>query len=393
MATAPEKMARGRALFVRRAQFSYVNESLLAALRRARPDLDFDDLDVDELLSLRSFAFQKCILGAIAEYGPRSLRSRKQLRFCFMRSTSFYRTTQRLIRAKATAKDYAFTVQTQSLFNAASGKVPNLIYSDHASLARESSAWDEGLGDPSQVWLALEAEIYRDAAHIFTFGSRVRRVLIDRYGLAADKVSTCGTGANILPQTPPDFDLARYARRNILFAGIEWERKGGPELLAAFKILRRRLPDVSLTIVGCRPTEAAGVPGCETLGRVSKPELARLYEAGSCFCVPSRHEPFGNVFVEAGHFGLPVVATTVGEIGDVVHDGINGFRVPPSNPDALAEALWRVLHEPQSARQMGQAGKQLTADYNWDVVAARILAHAPTGQAVDDRAAVEREVS
>ncbi|MGL4236856.1 glycosyltransferase family 4 protein [Tabrizicola sp.] len=378
---ATEGQVRGRALFVRRARFSHVNQSLLAALRRQRPDIVFDDLDVDTLLPPRSLAFQTCILRALAEYGPGTLRNRNLLRFRVLRSRAYYHATRRLIREKSTVGGYLFTVQTQSLFNAANGLVPNLIYTDHASLARESSDWDEGLGDPSPAWLALEAAIYRDAAHVFTFGSRVRQVLVDRYGLPEGRATCAGTGANVMPDAPPDLSPARYERRNILFAGIEWERKGGPDLLAAFKALQTRLPDATLTIVGCTPPEAQGVPGCDVLGRVSLPELARLYLAASCLSVPSRHEPFGNVFVEAGHFGLPVVATRVGEIGDVVHDGKNGFRVPPSDPPALAQALWQVLHDPEAASRMAAEGIRITADYTWDTVAARMLAHAPLDQA------------
>ncbi len=367
-----------RALFVRRARFSHVNQSLLAALRRQCPQVAFDDLDLDRLLPFRSLAFQRCVLGAVSEYGLGSLRNRDLLRYRVLRSRAFHRIAGQLIRTRLASGDYAFTVQTQSLFNAADGRVPNLIYTDHAALAREAGPWDEGLGDPSPAWLDLETRTYQDAAHVFTFGNRVRQVLVERYGIAPDRVSCAGTGANVVPDSPPELEPARYARQNILFAGIEWERKGGPDLLAAFRLLQDRLPEATLTIVGCTPTEAYDVPGCSVLGRVSLAELARLYQSASCFCVPSRHEPFGNVFVEAGHFGLPVVATRVGEIGDVVRDGVNGFRVPPSDPAALSQALWKVLHDPASAGRMGAAGIVATRNYTWDMVATRILAKAPT---------------
>lgn len=375
--TLPEGRAKGRALFVRRAKFSHVNQSLLSALRRQRPDIQFDDVDLDDLIPAKSPAFLGCIMGAVAEYGPSCLRNRNRLRFSVLRSRAYYRLSQRLIRERSLSGDYLFTVQTQSLFNAANGRVPNLIYTDHAALAREASQWDEGLGEPSPAWLELEAEIYADAAHVFTFGNRVRRVLIERYGMPEERVTCAGTGANVMPDTPPDLSPARYAGRSILFAGIEWERKGGPDLLAAFRILRSRLPDATLTVLGCSPPEAQGIPGCRALGRLPLPDLARHYRDASCFCVPSRHEPFGNVFVEAGHFGLPVVATRVGEIGDVVHDGRNGYRVPPGDPTALADALWQVLHDPKAASRMGQAGTVITADYTWDKVAEKMLAQAP----------------
>lgn len=368
-----DRPAKLRALFVRRASFSHVNASLLDALRRVRPDITFDDLDLNDLMPPKSVAFAKTLLGTIVEYGPSSIRSRHILRYRMLHSVAFHNITRKLIRAAVSRHDYAFTVQTQSLFNAASGDIPNYVYTDNVALERERSAWYVSPGEPSQPWLDLEARIYRDAAHVFTFGSRIRRILVEHYGLADSKATCCGTGANILPATPPNMDLARYARRNIVFAGIDWERKGGLDVLAAFVKLKERLPDATLTIVGCNPPEAAGVPRCTVVGRVSLDVLARLYLDASCLCVPSRYEPFGNVFVEAGHFGLPVVATTVGQIGDVVHDGVNGFRVPPADPEALADALFRVLRDPDEARRMGEASLRTSANFTWDFVAGSIL--------------------
>jgi glycosyltransferase involved in cell wall biosynthesis len=368
---------RPMALFVRRGSLSHVNANLLAAMRRVRPDTQFDDLDLAAKMPAFSLGFQRSLFGAIGEFGLGSLRSRHILRYRMLRGLTFFAVSRQIIRQASLAKPYCFTIQTQSLFNAANGVVPNFVYTDNVAFRENPEEWNEGLGRPSEQWMRLEAQIYSDATNVFTFGSRVRRLLISHYGLAPEKAELVGTGANVTPQAPLDTAPERYARQNILFAGVNWERKGGPDLLAAFIELRKRLPSATLTILGCTPAEAQGVPGCEVRGRVGIEELDRFYRAASCLCVPSRQEPFGNVFVEAGHYALPVVATRVGDIGDVVHDGVNGFRVPHSSPGQLEEALYQLLSVPDRARSFGLAGRQVTEAYSWDTVARRVLARAP----------------
>jgi glycosyltransferase involved in cell wall biosynthesis len=373
----PAGSAERRVLFVRRGSFSGTNARLLAALRRRRPDVEFDDLDIDGFFAGDTRSLARSALGALLEYGPGAFRSRAILRFRMTRNCSYFAMARARIRAWMGQRDYACSLQTQSLFDASSGRFPNLVYTDGVALAREGAVWSDGMGLPSRLWIDREREIYRNAAYVFTFGTRIRRLLIDRYGLPEDKVACAGGGASVAPEAPPPTGLARYARRHVLFVGMDWVRKGGPDLLAAFKILRARLPDVTLSIVGCSPAEAQGVEGCAVLGRLPPEKVAAEYLAASCFCMPSRYEPFGIVYLEAARFALPVVATAIGDIGDMVRDGENGWRVPPCDPVALAEALARVLASPETAQRMGAAGLALAGEWTWDAVADRILSRAP----------------
>jgi glycosyltransferase involved in cell wall biosynthesis len=361
---------------VRRGSLSYGNASLLGALRRVRPDIDFVDHDIDGLLSGDRWLAARSAARVLIEYGPDSLRSRARFRYRYLRNTAFYAGLRRRIVQALGGGPWLCTIQTQSLWNAATGRCPNIVYTDHAALGREAVGWSDGVGRPSDGWLACETAIYRDAAHVFTYGSNIQRLIAERYGVDPDRVSCGGTGPNVTPSRTPDGDAGRYARRAILFAGGDWERKGGPELLEAFAAVRAALPDATLTIAGCAPPEAAGREGVTALGRVTPDRLEALYQAASCLCVPSRLEPFGNVFVEAAHFGLPVVATTVGAIGDTVIDGVNGWRVAPESPAALAGALLRVLSDPATAQRMGAEARRLSAGFTWEAVAGRILARA-----------------
>ena len=91
---------------------------------------------------------------------------------------------------------------------------------------------------------------------------------------------------------------------------------------------------------------------------VSLEVVTQLYSHAAVFACPSVYEPFGLINLEAMACETPVVASAVGGILEVVEDGKTGLLVPPARPDALAEALARVLGDPGAARAMGRAGPQ-----------------------------------
>jgi starch synthase len=90
------------------------------------------------------------------------------------------------------------------------------------------------------------------------------------------------------------------------------------------------------------------------------------------FACPSVYEPFGLINLEAMACETAVVASAVGGIVEVVEDGKTGVLVPPARPDALAEAISRVLANPALAREMGRAGRRrVEAQFSWASIAAR----------------------
>lgn len=371
----PNQAANLRALFITLGGFSHINAQMLKAFRTEFPDVDFETFNVSEALRTDHLTLLRCLLGVAREYGISSFRSRDILRYRLFRSSAYFHAIGRMLQRRFGGRGFDFTVQTQSLFSAALPGCPNYVYTDHVSRARLADEDQAGTGHPSEAWLECERQIYEDAAHVFTFGPKIRNFLVDEYGIPSEKVSAIGAGASVRPERPPDTSAERYGRRNILFVGVEWERKGGPELMDAFIQLRRRLPDVTLTIVGCSPEVTAD--GCHVLGRLPISEVEEHFHRASCFCMPSRVEPFGIVFLEAMQFGLPVVSTTVGDIGAIVLEGKTGRLVPPNHSPELAQALYEVLEDPGKCREMGQAGLERGRQFTWEAVARRILAHAP----------------
>lgn len=251
-------------------------------------------------------------------------------------------------------------------------RVPHHLYVDHTRALAESYTPLEGLPPPLPPypeWRAREQAVYRGAASIFTMSEVVRASLVDEYGVDPARVHVVGAGPNVQPR-PGDLGLAREPR--ILFVGKNFAAKGGPALLTAFAHVRQRHPAARLDLV-CNtppPTLPEGVTWHGPLGHEA---LARLYAVASAFVLPTLREAFGLVLLEAMAFEVPVVASRIFAIHEIVADGETGLLVPPNDPAALVDALSALLADPGRARRMGQAGRaRVLARFGWDRAASRI---------------------
>jgi len=95
------------------------------------------------------------------------------------------------------------------------------------------------------------------------------------------------------------------------------------------------------------------------------------YNASDVFVLPSieTFESFGIVNLEAMACGVPLVASKIGGVPDVVKNGENGLLVPPKNSDALGDAIMSLLENEEIRKKMGKKGKEMVKNYAWDKVA------------------------
>lgn len=250
---------------------------------------------------------------------------------------------------------------------------PYHLYLDHTRAIAERYPRSPGLPPPvpyEQGWREREREVYRGAAAIFTMSEFVRRSLREDYGVDPARVHVVGAGPNVSPE-PSELGLAREPV--ILFVGRNFVPKGGRELLEAFARVRREHPAARLAIVAAR-APAPLPPGATFHGLLDKEGLARLYATASIFALPTHREAFGLSFVEAMAFGLPVVATRLEAIPEIVAHDETGLLVPPGDPVALADALSSLLADPARARRMGAAGRARAQRFSWRRAAASMLA-------------------
>jgi glycosyltransferase involved in cell wall biosynthesis len=87
-------------------------------------------------------------------------------------------------------------------------------------------------------------------------------------------------------------------------------------------------------------------------------DVPDIISALDLLVLPSHYEPFGRALVEAMAAGKPVVGTRVGGIPEIIESGITGLLVTPGSPDELAQAMIKILQDPDLARRMGAAGRE-----------------------------------
>ncbi len=109
-------------------------------------------------------------------------------------------------------------------------------------------------------------------------------------------------------------------------------------------------------------------------GRIPYPKVLSFLQSLAIFVMPSRSESFGVAALEAQACGLPVVASRVGGLPEVVREGTTGLLVPPGDPQALANAIIALLDDPQWRATIGRAGRQWVLDnYQWQASVERML--------------------
>ena len=344
---------------------SFLNPNLAAALRKTFPAHSVQWIDLEQLVWKRNSRLTALLnLGhAISEFGPRMGPRLWQVKH-FRRWTTYLFQQRGLAATEALSQHrYLFSLQTQSTFDASVPGIPHFVYTDNTQLTnlQYGNVRREDLPVTDQ-WLALEHELYDKASALFVMSRNVQRSLIEEYGCPPNKV-ICAYGGYNAPVIEDD-EQKSYDRKNILFVGIDWQRKGGPDLLAAFRSVRRQIPDATMTIVGCSPR--IDEPGCQVVGRVPPSQLSRYYANASLFCLPTWYEPFGIVFLEALAHRLPIVATDVSAIPDFVTNGGNGFLVSPGDTERLASCLLQLLSNPELCRQMGERSYRVSKTYRWE---------------------------
>ncbi len=181
---------------------------------------------------------------------------------------------------------------------------------------------------------------------------------------------------------PEGADLGRYRPGNggkignrILYVGRIKKYKGLDVILNAAATLKPALPDLELDIAGSgddvpRLKELARSLGMEAwthfLGFVSEEKKVALYSGARVVVNSSLKEGWGLTSIEANACGTPVVATDVPGLCDSVRDGETGFLVPFGDVAGFAEALRKILMDPQTAEAMGAKGLAWAGSHTWE---------------------------
>jgi D-inositol-3-phosphate glycosyltransferase len=108
-------------------------------------------------------------------------------------------------------------------------------------------------------------------------------------------------------------------------------------------------------------------------GKRGQDTLPYYYSAAEVLVMPSLYESFGMVALEAMACGTPVIASEVGGLGYLVKDGVTGYTIPDSDPEALCDKLSGLLVDTHLRETMGLDASQYALDYAWDKIAMQII--------------------
>lgn len=252
--------------------------------------------------------------------------------------------------------------------------VPTATYDDMTSVQHERYGSEWFTRQPRRVreaWFTRQRAVFTNATVCTVMSKWAGDSVVNDFGIAPSKVSVVGVGVNYPFANTPARD---WSTPRFLVVAQDWRRKNVPQTVEAFAVVRRDSPDATLDIVGPYPGPARD--GVVLHGRLNpanaeaREAMTRLYARATCFVMPSKVEPFGIAYADAGSAGVPSIGTTVGGAAELIGGG--GAVVDPDDCQALVEAM-RAMCDPDTARRCGAIALRRTAEFRWDHVARRII--------------------
>jgi glycosyltransferase involved in cell wall biosynthesis len=222
----------------------------------------------------------------------------------------------------------------------------------------------------------IDAASCRRFDSVVAVSDSVRRFLLRRYGLSPDRVVTIRNGWS---GKPLPRKTTRPLKTKILICIANFrEEKGHSVLLEAFARLQS-VPFASrLVLLGDGPLRVRLEEQVKRLSLSGKVDLAGVVAdiwphlaAADILVLPSLSEPLGMVVLEAMAAGLPVVATDVGGVPELVEDGVTGRLVPVEDPVEMANVLAKLLSDQDRLLRMGASARVAAKSFKMDVMVDR----------------------
>lgn len=271
--------------------------------------------------------------------------------------------------------------------------VPYVVYTDGTMVIGERGyplyrLWPSEVEKAARI--KLETKLYQNASLVLTRSENTRMSVIDDYGIDENKVTNVYAGVNF-KEIPSKLEKD-YGKKTILFVGKDFDRKGGPTLIKAFKEVKKEVKDAKLIIVsepnlnfpsrihtlfdffGINISKPKiNLPDLVITGRIPHEELIPLYTDASIFVMPSIQENLGLVFFEAMAYKNPCIGTTVDAMPEIIGDGRTGFLVPPNDHRKLADKIILLLEDENLIKCMGEASRERVEKcFTWDLVVDRM---------------------
>lgn len=208
---------------------------------------------------------------------------------------------------------------------------------------------------------------YLNAQAAFFMSKWVEKIMSDFHKDIAPKFIHIGGGTNI---DINKIDISKKVGNKFLFIGRDFERKAGDLVIKAFRILKEKyMPNAELHMAGCAPQDK--IDGIYYYGDVDYKKVGELLNSCDVFCMPSRFEAYGLVFVEALIFGLPCIGRKFFEMPHFIKEGEEGALIENDNPQVLAQTMFDVISDKEMIANIQSKQLDYINRYSWNSVAER----------------------
>jgi glycosyltransferase involved in cell wall biosynthesis len=231
--------------------------------------------------------------------------------------------------------------------------------------------------------IELDKKAFLNASHCILASEWNKNSAIDDYGIETSKISVVPCGANLdkIPEVS-ELNMEASGTCNLLFLGVEWERKGGDIALETFHLLKQKGMNPHLHIIGCVPPHdlsneknlPAGQAGITVIPSLDKNkeddfrQLHQIFIQTDFLLLPTRAECAGVVFCEASAYGIPSVTSDTGGVRTYVQDNVNGFALPlQADAVAYAQKIEELVLDQRAMQGLKLSSRKLYEEkLNWD---------------------------
>jgi glycosyltransferase involved in cell wall biosynthesis len=227
-------------------------------------------------------------------------------------------------------------------------------------------------------WLARR--VYREAACVVGVSKDIVDI-VARYDSGVRRTVIHSASSGFIP------DPENVARIRASFPGkflvghvgaLDNVQKGQEYIIEVARELEESHPDIQFLLVGGGDDEqmlrsaAAGLGNLEFTGFVNN--VGDYLAAIDLFILPSNKEGIGGILLDAMDQRRPVIASRVGGLHEIVHDGENGILIEPARPEQLKAAILRLRNEPETMKRFGVRGQEIAHEYSADSMCRKYLA-------------------
>lgn len=294
-----------------------------------------------------------------------------------------------LIKTPRCRVNIGYIIWWGSVFRVIKGIKPDIVHVQDLQRGVPAYLAKKILGIPFVVWgqgddvygtwfgkSVIAPLVLMHAATVIALSEQMKKVMI---AIAPCKVSIVPNGIfldQFRSQQERD-DLKERDTKTIIFVGRLREVKGVRYLIDAMKIIHAADPEVKLIIIGEgeerqlieRRIIEYGLEHCITLtGAIPNEEVSTFLATSDIFLLPSLSEGFGIVIIEAMAAGLPIIASRVGGIPDLITDGKEGFLVEPKNPQQIAERVLYLINEEFLRKEISLKNRSIAEKYDWSLI-------------------------